>query len=104
MGKIKFNSIIQKDTDHCFLCGANSNLEPLDMHHIFNKSYKKKSEAYGLVVYLHHSKCHIFGKDSVHQNVCVNVALQAHAQQKAMEYYGWTKEEFMQRFDKNYLD
>lgn len=96
-------SILQTDTAHCFLCGMNANLEPLDMHHIFNKADKKKSEKYGLVVYLHHGKCHIFGKDSVHQNAEVNNELKAQAQKKAMEHYGWSVDDFRNIFGKNYL-
>ena len=96
-------SIMQSDKTHCFLCGMNANLEPLDLHHIFNKSDKKKSEQYGLMVYLHHSKCHIFGKNAVHQNAKVNNALKAKAQQAAMLYYGWTVDDFRNIFGKNYL-
>ncbi len=94
---------MQSDTDCCFLCGMNANLEPLDCHHIFNKSEKKKSEQYGLMVYLHHSKCHIFGKNAVHQNAKVNNALKAKAQQVAMQYYGWSEDEFRLIFGKSYL-
>ena len=96
-------SILQDNNTHCFLCGMNSNLEPLDLHHIFNKADKKKSEKYGLLVYLHHNKCHIFGKNSVHQNAKVNNALKAKAQEKAMEYYGWSVDDFRNIFGKSYL-
>ena len=96
-------SILQDDKTHCFLCGMNANLEPLDLHHVFNKSDKQKSEKYGLLVYLHHSKCHIFGKNSVHQNGDVNKKLKAIAQKKAMEHYGWDVDTFRSIFGKNYL-
>lgn len=96
-------SILQEDKTHCFLCGMNSNLEPLDLHHVFNKSEKTKSEKYGLLVYLHHSKCHIFGKNSVHQNNAINNKLKAIAQRKAMEHYGWDVDTFRSIFGKNYL-
>ena len=96
-------SILQEDKNHCFLCGMNASLEPLDLHHVFNKADKKKSEKYGLTVYLHHNKCHIFGKDSVHQNAAVNNALKAKAQEIAMERYGWTTEDFIRIFGRNYL-
>lgn len=81
----------------------NANVEPLDMHHVFNKADKRKSEKYGLLVYLHHSKCHIFGKNSVHQNGDVNNKLKAIAQKKAMEQYGWDVDTFRSIFGKNYL-
>ena len=96
-------SILQDDKTVCFLCGKNANLEPLDCHHIFGAANRKKSEKYGLKVYLHHHQCHIFGKDSVHKNNEANQALKAQAQQMAMEYYGWTVDEFRNIFGKNYL-
>jgi hypothetical protein len=96
-------SILQEDKTYCFLCGANANLEPLDEHHVFNASNRKKSEKYGLKVYLHHNKCHIFGKESVHQNAEIDKNLKAYAQNQAMKHYGWNIEDFIKIFGKNYL-
>lgn len=96
-------SIIQDDNTNCYLCGMNSNLEPLDCHHVYGASNRKKSEKYGLKVYLHHSKCHIFGSNSVHANAEVNRAIQARVQQIAMKHYGWTVEDFIKIFGRNYL-
>ena len=96
-------SIIQSDNAYCLLCGKNASVEPLDCHHVFGGAYRKKSEAYGLKVYLHHCECHIFGKNSVHQNVRINNKLKAIAQRKAMEYYGWDVDTFRSIFGKNYL-
>lgn len=95
-------SIIQKDKTHCFLCGMNTNLEPLDCHHVFGGPNRNKSEKYGLKVYIHHNKCHIFGKDSVHKNAQVDKALKEVVQIKAMQYYGWSVEDFIRIFGKNY--
>lgn len=50
----------------CWLCGRNGTAEPLDKHHIFGGAYRKKSEKYGLTVYLCHGSCHIFGEKAVH--------------------------------------
>lgn len=97
------DSIIQKDTAHCFICGMNANLEPLDCHHIFGASNRKKSEKYGLKVHIHHNKCHIFGEDSVHKNANIDRALKKIAQKKAMRYYGWSTEQFIEIFGKNYI-
>ena len=99
------NSILQINKECCYLCGMNTNLEPLDCHHqlVFGGSNRKISEQYGLKVYLHHKKCHIFGKESVHQNAKINNRLKAEAQEAAMIYYGWSKDEFRQIFGKNYL-
>jgi hypothetical protein len=96
-------SILQEGNTHCFLCGMNASIEPLDLHHVFNKSDKKKSEEYGLMVYLHHRKCHIFGKESVHQNAEVNNRVKAHAQRVAMQHYGWSVDDWLKIFGKNYL-
>ena len=96
-------SIIQADKTHCYLCGQNLAVEPLDCHHLWGASNRKKSEKYGLKVYLHHSKCHIFGNNSVHQNADINNALKAEAQKIAMAHYGWSVAEFIQLFGKNYL-
>ncbi len=96
-------SIIQEDKSHCFICGMNTNLEPLDEHHVFFGINRKNSEKYGLKVYIHHNKCHIFGKDSVHQNAKVDKALKAMVQKIAMRHYGWTIEKFIKIFGKSYL-
>lgn len=96
-------SIIQKDKSHCFICGMNTNLEPLDCHHIFPSANRTKSEKYGLKVYIHHSKCHIFGENSVHKNAKVDKALKVIAQKKAMRHYGWSVEDFRAIFGKNYI-
>lgn len=97
-------SILQQDTDRCYLCGGFPTFsDPLDKHHIFGGALRKKSEKYGLVVHIHHNKCHIFGKDAVHVNAKINRALQAQAQKIAMKRYGWSVEDFRERFYKNYL-
>lgn len=36
----------------CWLCGRNGNGDPLECHHIFGGAMRKKSEKYGLKVYL----------------------------------------------------
>lgn len=96
-------SIIQKDKSYCYLCGMNANLEPLDEHHVFNGANKTKSEKYGLKVYLHHEKCHIFGKQSVHGNAYVGKDLKARVQRIAMAHYGWSIEDFRRIFGKSYI-
>ena len=87
----------------CWRCGANGNGDPLDRHHIFGGAMRKKSEKYGLVVYLCHHRCHIFGKNAVHQNAAVMQKLHEYGQQKAMKEQGWTEDEFRQHFGKNYI-
>ena len=97
------DSIIQSRKQKCFLCGGGLWQESLDKHHIFGAANRDNSEKYGLTVYLHHSRCHIFGKMSVHANAKVNRKLQRYAQKKAMAYYGWSIEDFRNIFHKNYL-
>lgn len=96
-------SILQTDAEHCFLCCMNRNLEPLDKHHIFGGAYRNKSEQYGLFVYLHHCKCHIFGEDSAHKNDEISNELKKAAQIAAMRKYGWSIEDFIHIFGKNYI-
>lgn len=96
-------SIIQEDKSHCFICGMNTNLEPLDEHHIFFGINRKNSEKYGLKVYIHHRKCHIFGKNAVHQNAKVDRALKKIAQEIAMRHYKWSEYDFRLIFGKSYL-
>ena len=87
----------------CFLCGGNGSDDPLDRHHIFNGPYRKKSEKYGLVVYLCHNRCHIFGKYAVHNNQERMLYLKARGQYKVMEEQGWSRERFIREFGKDYL-
>lgn len=87
----------------CWLCGANGNSDPLDRHHIFGASNRKKSEKYGLVVYLCHNKCHIFGEFAVHNNRNTMQELHEYGQRKAMQENGWDVDQFRREFGKNYL-
>lgn len=87
----------------CWLCGANGGFDPLDRHHIFGGSRRKKSEQYGLVVDLCHHSCHIFGPEAVHRNKDTMLELHQYGQRKAMEEQGWTTEDFIREFGKNYL-
>ncbi len=87
----------------CWLCGANGAGDPLDKHHIFGGALRKKSEKYGLTVYLCHHQCHIFGKYSAHQNKRTMQILHEYGQRKAMAENNWTVEDFRREFYKNYL-
>lgn len=97
-------SIIQKNKTKCYICKQNPCGDPLDKHHVFGAAMRSKSELYGLTVYIHHNKCHIFGENSVHKNARVNRALQAHVQKKAMKRYGWTIDDFRKLFGRNYIE
>lgn len=97
-------SIIQKDLSHCIICRQNGSNDRLEIHHIFGGAYRKKSEQYGLKVALCGDKCHRNGEYSVHGNRIVDLQLKQYAQRKAMKHYGWSKEEFIELFGKNYLE
>lgn len=88
----------------CFLCGRNGATDPLDRHHIFGGPFRKKSERLGLVVYLCHNRCHIFGPRSAHQNHDTMRKLHEYGQRKAMKEQGWTTEDFIREFGRNYLE
>lgn len=85
----------------CFFCGRTGNL---DRHHIFGGPFRKKSEKYGLTVDLCHDTCHIFGPNSVHQNRETMLEIKRYGQRKAMQENGWSKEDFIREFGKNYLE
>lgn len=102
-------SIVQQDESRCYLCGGiaywndNDTLERLEKHHIFGGNPNRKhSEKYGLFIFLHGDKCHRNGKQSVHRNKAVRMAVQA-AGQKAFEEKIGTREEFRRIFGKSYL-
>lgn len=92
-------SILQKDTNRCFICGS---WRWLEWHHVFGAALKKISEKYGLMVRLCHY-CHNEPPFGVHQNREIRRKLQAFAQQKAMDHNGWSIEDFIKEFHKNYL-
>lgn len=89
--------------NQCWLCGSNGSFDPLDRHHIFGGANRKKSERKGLVVYLCHNRCHIFGRQAAHQNKETMLKLHQYGQQKAMDENGWDVERFIQEFGRNYL-
>lgn len=85
----------------CWLCGRTDTA--LDRHHIFGGSNRRKSEKYGLVVDLCHDTCHIFGRYSAHQSKDTSLKLHQYGQKEAMEANGWSTEDFIREFGKNYL-
>lgn len=95
-------SIIQADREHCFICGRNSHADywGLDEHHVFGGANRKKSEQYGLKVYICHDQCHLNG---VHKDANLNRQVQSVVQKRAMQHYGWSIEDFRNIFGKNYI-
>lgn len=99
-------SILQPDADppYCAICFANGAADPLNRHEVFGGAYRDKSKRLGLWVWLCHSRCHQEGTNSVHQNAGTALALKKMAQMEAMERFGWSKEDFIREFGKNYLE
>ena len=87
----------------CFLCGRNDPSDPLEKHHLLGGANRKKSEKYGLVVYLCGNRCHRNGKMAVHRNGDQMRRLRRYGQLKAMQEHGWTEEDFRREFGKSYL-
>lgn len=83
----------------CFLCGRTDFLE---RHHLFGGANRKKSDRLGLVVDLCHD-CHNEPPYGAHHNKDTMLGLHRYGQVKAMEEQGWTEEEFIREFGKNYL-
>lgn len=95
------NSIITgNEKGKCFICGRHM---PTESHHIFfGTANRKLSDKYGLKVDLCH-ECHNEPPNGVHFSNIQCRFLQKIAQSEAMRYYGWSKDEFMQIFGRNYL-
>lgn len=94
-------SIIQdKKSGRCYLCGAQGAL--LEEHHVFGGGCRRLSEHYGLKVYLCHP-CHNEPPKGVHFNREEREKLQARVQKIAMRHFGWTTEDFIKIFGRNYV-
>jgi len=72
----------------------------LELHHIFPAANRKKSEKYGLVVWLNHFY-HNEPPDGVHFNRANDLFVKRAGQIAFEEKY--TREDFMRLFGKNYL-
>lgn len=83
----------------CWLCGCNG-LGKMDRHEVFGGAYREKSKRLGLWVHLCHDGCHLNG---VHKNAYDANLLKEDAQYCAMTKLGWTKEDFIREFGKNYM-
>lgn len=84
---------------YCELCRKYGNLE---RHHIFAGTRRALSEKYGATIMLCH-ECHNEPPDGVHFNKKRRLELQARGQAMVMHKQGWTKEQFIERFGKNYI-
>lgn len=94
----KLWSVFTDDMEHCMFTGY----APVERHHIFGASNKKRSEYYGFIAPLRpdlHPNGVFAGPDAKQ----VDLRLKTMAQAYYEEHYG-TREEFLQEFGRNYLD
>ncbi len=99
---MKRYSIIQDWTDEkkCIVCETTQNLH---IHEVFfGTSNRQNSIKYGLCVCLC-ARHHNAGNEGVHRNRVLDLKLKKHAQQKAMDHYGWAVEQFISIIGKSYL-
>ena len=85
----------------CFLCGKYGQVE---RHHAFPGALRDKADKYGLTVDLCALECHREGKKAVHRCEESRLKVQKYCQKKAMREQGWSVEDFIREFGKNYLD
>lgn len=91
-------SIWVKAQDICFLCNRSD--KALQRHEVFHGPNRTKSKKYGLwvcICYECHGKIH--QKDSA-----LDRQLKAATQRRAQLTYGWSIEDFRERFGKNYRE
>lgn len=83
----------------CWLCDCNGRGK-MDRHEVFGGAYRTKSKRFGLWVHLCHDDCHLNG---VHKSASAAEILKAEAQRIAMKEYGWSIDDFIREFGKNYI-
>lgn len=82
----------------CYICGT---IEDLHRHHIFNGSgIRPLSEKNGCWVYLC-ARHHNMSKYGVHTNRELDLQIKRICQKK-LEESGWSREEFIKTFGRNY--
>ena len=86
----------------CYLCGRATGYNKLDRHEPWGAANRRKSMELGLWVLLCHEGCHE-GPGSVHADGEKNRELRKDAQRAAMLRYGWSREEWIERFGKSEL-
>lgn len=90
-------SIIQT-VKRCAVCHTTLDLH---RHHIFAGSDRALSEKYGLTVWLC-ARHHNMSSEGVHNNIALDRKLKAIAQRRAMKHYGWSVEDWLKIFRRNY--
>lgn len=91
---MELKSIMTDDFEHCFLCGKQAQ----QIHHVFNKYDKKRSEKYGLLVPLC-AICHsnIHDRDEKQNKELKKLAQTLFEQE-------WGHDKWFDEFGRNYRD
>ena len=95
---MKRYSIIQNEKK-CYVCGLIQNIH---IHEVWFGRNRQHSIQDGLVVYLC-GKHHNLSNEGVHFNHELDLKLKIIAEQKWIEHYNKTKDDFIQRYGKNLL-
>jgi hypothetical protein len=93
-------SLLDTEYGHCYWCGC---YDHTHRHEIYGGTNRSRSQALGLWVNLC-VRCHETGRHSVHNCAETNLKLKQIGQETAMAYYGWSNQEFLDRFGRNYVE
>lgn len=93
----RLNSVLTDDMDHCMFTGS----APVERHHVFGASNRKRSEKYGFIAPL---------RPDLHPNGVfagiyaneIDQILKKMSQEYYEKHYG-TREDFRREFGKSYL-
>ena len=94
----KIKSIIQKEKV-CYITGDTYNLHE---HHVFGGIYKAASDRLGLKIYLR-ADWHNMADYGIHFDKELRERIQDEVQRFAMEYYGWTEEQWIIEVGRSFL-
>lgn len=92
-------SILQQRRE-CLLTGYDGVY--LDKHHVFGGANRKRSEEYGLWVYVR-PDLHKQSRDSIHENAELDRTLKKWAQRICMEHYEMSVDDFIREFGRSYI-
>lgn len=97
---MKRYSIITKDLDHCIECGRND----CEKHEVFfGTANRRLSIEDGLVIPLCNAEHHKGNLIGIHQDEKLNLKWKRIAEEKWLQFYNKTEEDFIKRYGKNYL-
>lgn len=98
MSRKRYQSIMQADTDRCYISGRT---DALEWHHVYGSANKKHSEKYGLMVRLNH-QYHNEPPMGVHHNKQMREHLCREGQKLFEEIHG-SRNDFICIFGRSYL-